>query len=86
MNQLLWFFPVSILFLAYMTIRNNAVCAFRLNLNDEWYRESRLAIRDWDNYRPIPHPCDTLPSYNKMLWQFWVWPLNRFAKRDKGTP
>lgn len=65
---------LMLLFCIYMLFRNNKVYNFREGLLDQAYYEGR----DFDWY-------DSQPSYNYMMFHFWVWPLSRFILGGKSN-
>lgn len=63
---------VVMVFFAYMFIRNNAVADARIGFIRYFYEE------DPEGYAAGKRFHESLPSYDEMLWKFWVWPLSRF--------
>lgn len=63
---------VVMAFLAYMFIRNSAVADARIGFIKYFYEE------DPDGYAAGKRFHEVLPSYDEMLWKFWVWPLSKF--------
>lgn len=63
---------VVMAFFAYMLIRNSAVADARIGFIKYFYEE------DPDGYAAGKRFHEALPSYDEMLWKFWVWPLSRF--------
>lgn len=63
---------VVMTFFAYMFIRNSAVADARIGFIKYFYEE------DPDGYAAGKRFHEALPSYDEMLWKFWVWPLSRF--------
>ena len=44
--------------------------------NTRVYRfRNELLWADWDRFQQ-------LPSYDAMMWRFWVWPLRRFLPKE----
>ena len=56
----------------YILVRNAAVLEARLKFIHYFH------WRDPDGYASGNTFNDTIPSYNEMLWKFWVWPLSKF--------
>lgn len=63
---------VVMTFFAYMFIRNSAVADARIGFIKYFYEE------DLDGYAAGKRFHESLPSYDEMLWKFWVWPLSKF--------
>lgn len=63
---------VVMTFFAYMFIRNSAVADARIGFIKYFYEE------DTDGYAAGKRFHEALPSYDEMLWKFWVWPLSKF--------
>lgn len=63
---------VVMTFFAYMFIRNSAVADARIGFIKYFYEE------DLDGYAAGKRFHEQLPSYDEMLWKFWVWPLSKF--------
>lgn len=63
---------VVMTFFAYMFIRNSAVADARIGFIKYFYEE------DLDGYAAGKRFHGSLPSYDEMLWKFWVWPLSKF--------
>lgn len=63
---------VVMMFFAYMFIRNFAVADARIGFIKYFYEE------DPDGYAAGKRFHESLPSYDEMLWRFWVWPLSKF--------
>lgn len=63
---------VVMAFIAYMLVRNNAVADARIVFIKFFYEE------DHDGYAAGRRLHESLPSYDEMLWKFWVWPLSKF--------
>lgn len=63
---------VVMVFFAYMLIRNSAVADARIGFIKFFYEE------DSDGYASGKRFHEALPSYDEMLWKFWVWPLSKF--------
>lgn len=63
---------VVMVFIAYMLVRNNAVADARIGFIKFFYEE------DPDGYAAGKRFHEALPSYDEMLWKFWVWPLSKF--------
>lgn len=63
---------VVMTFFAYMFIRNSAVADARIGFIKFFYEE------DPDGYASGKRFHEELPSYDEMLWKFWVWPLSKF--------
>lgn len=63
---------VVMTFFAYMFIRNSAVADARIGFIKYFYEE------DPDGYAAGKRFHEELPSYDEMLWKFWVWPLSKF--------
>lgn len=61
-----------VLFFGMLFIRNAMVFNVRREFIDYFYDEDPLGR----NNGYIFH--DKVPSYDVMLWKFWVWPLSRF--------
>lgn len=63
---------VVMTFFAYMFIRNSAVADARIGFIKFFYEE------DPDGYASGKRFHEALPSYEEMLWKFWVCPLSKF--------
>ena len=63
---------VVMTFFAYMFIRNSAVADARIGFIKYFYEE------DPNGYAAGKRFHEELPSYDEMLWKFWVWPLSKF--------
>lgn len=63
---------VVMVFIAYMLVRNNAVSDARIGFIKFFYEE------DPDGYTSGKRFHESLPSYDEMLWKFWVWPMSKF--------
>lgn len=63
---------VVMTFFAYMFIRNSAVADARIGFIKYFYEE------DLDGHAAGKRFHESLPSYDEMLWKFWVWPLSKF--------
>ena len=59
-------------FVVYILIRNQLVYIARGRFIDYFYEE------DPNGYAAGKQFHDALPSYEVMLWKFWVWPLSKF--------
>lgn len=59
-------------FFVYILIRNQLVYIVRVGFIKYFYEE------DHDGYAAGKRFHDALPSYDEMLWKFWVWPLSKF--------
>lgn len=59
-------------FFVYIMIRNQLVYIARGRFIDHFYTE------DPDGYASGKRFHEALPSYDEMLWKFWVWPLSKF--------
>lgn len=59
-------------FLVYILIRNQLVYIARCRFIKYFHEE------DPDGYAAGKRFHESLPSYEEMLWKFWVWPLSRF--------
>lgn len=59
-------------FFVYILIRNQLVYIVRAGFIKYFYEE------DPDGYAAGKRFHDALPSYDEMLWKFWVWPLSKF--------
>ena len=57
-------------FVFYMIYRSNKVFDYRTQV---------LFKEGTDEYRK-------LPSYDTMVYKFWVWPMSEFKKQDKKKP
>lgn len=60
------------MFLVYILIRNQLVYIVRGRFVNYFYEE------DPDGYAAGKRFHEALPSYDEMLWKFWVWPLSKF--------
>lgn len=60
------------MFFVYILIRNQLVYISRGRFIDYFYEE------DPDGYAAGKQFHESLPSYDEMLWKFWVWPLSKF--------
>lgn len=63
---------VVMAFFAYMFIRNGAVADARIGFIKYFYEE------DLEGYAAGKRFHEAPPSYDEMLWRFWVWPLSKF--------
>lgn len=63
---------VALVFFAYIFIRNSAVSDARIGFIKFFYEE------DPDGYAAGKRFHEVYPSYDEMLWKFWVWPLSKF--------
>lgn len=63
---------IGLVFCFYMFVRNEAVHEARLRFIDYFYQQ------DPDGYASGKRFHEALPSYDEMLWKFWVWPLSKF--------
>lgn len=63
---------VVMAFFAYMFIRNSAVADARIGFIKYFYEE------DPEGYAAGKRFHESLPSYDEMLWKFWVCPLSKF--------
>lgn len=59
-------------FFVYILIRNQLVYIVRVGFIKYFYEE------DPDGYAAGKRFHESLPSYDEMLWRFWVWPLSKF--------
>lgn len=59
-------------FFVYILIRNQLVYIARWRFINYFYTE------DPDGYSSGKMFHEALPSYDEMLWKFWVWPLAKF--------
>lgn len=59
-------------FFVYILIRNQLVYIARGRFINFFYEE------DHDGYASGKRFHEALPSYDEMLWKFWVWPLSKF--------
>ena len=59
-------------FFVYILIRNQLVYIARGIFINYFYEE------DPDGYASGKRFHEALPSYDEMLWKFWVWPLSKF--------
>lgn len=60
------------MFFVYILIRNQFVYISRGRFINYFYEE------DHDGYAAGKRFHEALPSYDEMLWKFWVWPLSKF--------
>lgn len=60
------------MFFVYILIRNQLVYIIRGRFINYFYKE------DSDGYASGKRFHEALPSYDEMLWKFWVWPLSKF--------
>lgn len=60
------------MFFVYILIRNQLVYIARGRFINFFYEE------DPDGYAAGRRFHEELPSYDEMLWKFWVWPLSKF--------
>jgi len=67
---------VTILIIFILVSMLNGYYLFR-NYRVYEYRTKLL----WE--KPLPNRHSFLPSYDYMLFHFWVWPLNRFLPKSK---
>lgn len=68
-------------FFVYIMIRNQLVYIARGRFIDYFYTE------DHDGYASGKRFHEALPSYDEMMWKFWVWPLSKFypAYRNRNS-
>ena len=68
-------------FFVYILIRNQLVYIVRGRFINYFYTE------DPDGYSSGNIFHEELPSYDEMLWKFWVWPLSKFypAYRNRNS-
>lgn len=59
-------------FFVYILIRNQLVYIASVRFINYFYTE------DPDGYSSGKIFHEALPSYDEMLWKFWVWPLSKF--------
>ena len=59
-------------FFVYILIRNQLVYIARGRFINYFYEE------DLNGYDAGKRFNEALPSYDEMLWKFWVWPLSKF--------
>lgn len=59
-------------FFVYILIRNQLVYVARGRFINYFYEE------DPSGYSSGKQFHEALPSYDEMLWKFWVWPLSKF--------
>lgn len=63
---------IVVAFFLYLLIRNQFIFLIRGRFIDFFYEE------DHDGYASGKRFHETIPSYDEMLWKFWVWPLSSF--------
>ncbi len=63
---------IVMVFFVYILIRNQLVYIIRGKFIYYFYEE------DHDGYSSGKRFHEVLPSYDEMLWKFWVWPLSKF--------
>lgn len=63
---------IVMVFFVYILIRNQLVYIAHGRFIDYFYTE------DPDGYASGKLFHESLPSYDEMLWKFWVWPLSKF--------
>lgn len=63
---------IGLLFCFYMLARSQAIHDARIGFIKYFYEE------DIDGYAAGKRFHESLPSYDEMLWKFWVWPLSKF--------
>lgn len=63
---------VVVVFLLYLLIRNHFIFLIRGRFIDFFYED------DPDGYSSGKRFHEEIPSYDEMLWKFWVWPLSKF--------
>jgi hypothetical protein len=66
-----WILLITLGTAAYMLFRNSCVFSYRMKVLDQCKRENSLAS------------YDKLPSYNYMMYKFWVWPMSSFEKQPE---
>lgn len=71
MENMILAFTVAAFFV-YMLIRNQFVYIARRRFIDYFYEE------DLGGYVSGHRFHEVLPSYDEMLWKFWIWPLSKF--------
>lgn len=63
---------VVTVFLVYILIRNQLVYITRCRFINYFHE------KDPGGYTAGKRFHEALPSYDEMLWKFWVWPLSKF--------
>lgn len=63
---------VATVFLFYIMVRNQFVYIERGRFIYYFYE------KDPEGYAAGKRFHEALPSYDEMLWKFWVWPLSKF--------
>lgn len=63
---------IVMVFFIYILIRNQFVYIERCRFINYLYKE------DPEGYAAGKRFHEALPSYNEMLWKFWVWPMSKF--------
>lgn len=63
---------IVMVFFVYILIRNQIVYIARGRFINFFYEE------DPNGYAAGKRFHEALPSYDEMLWKFWVWPLSKF--------
>ena len=65
----------ALIYVAGTLVVAGLACVYILIRNEYVYRyRTRLLIADFERYQ-------RLPSYDRMVYRFWVWPLSRFEGR-----
>lgn len=63
---------IVMVFFVYILIRNQLVYIASIRFINFFYEE------DPERYAAGKRFHESLPSYDEMLWKFWVWPLSKF--------
>ena len=63
---------IATMFFVYILIRNQLVYIAMVVFIKYFHEE------DPDGYAAGKRFHEALPSYDEMLWKFWVWPLSKF--------
>jgi hypothetical protein len=67
----------------YMLFRNHRVFIFRIKILEEDHQENAKKIKNNDpTYKLGYSRYDRMPSYNYMMYHFWIWPLTKFLPKD----
>jgi hypothetical protein len=71
-----------IVFFGYMHYRNFKVFDYRGELNSNIFKKNMELIESGKYNDKTKYRYDVFPSYNYMLWNFWVWPLDKFLPKE----
>lgn len=56
-----------------------ALCSIGMMFRNAWVYKVRTRCLHLSKWTGRGHdPYDRLPSYQAMLWRFWIWDINKF--------